>query len=70
MSEADRQLQKEPKSAVDVAEEVFPEKVGGLFGGFSQLGTMLTKEDLLNILIRSRVSYEDSWKETGRKDKR
>lgn len=74
MSESDSQLykepNKEPKSAVDVAEEVFPEKVGSLFGGLSQLGKMLTKEDLLNILTRSRTSYENAWKESGRKVER
>jgi len=65
MSEADRKLHK-PKSAVDVAEEMYPEKLGSLFGGLSQLGKLLTKEDLLNILTRSRMSYENAWRESGR----
>ena len=63
MKDADRRKPEisGPKSTLDVVEEEFPEKVGGLFGGLSQLGQLITIEDWLKILTRSRSSYEDAW---------
>ncbi|MEL7625172.1 MAG: hypothetical protein AAGU12_16530 [Clostridiales bacterium] len=66
MSESDRRRQeeiKDPKTLLDVVEEEYPEKVGGLFGGLSQIGQLFTSEDWLNILTRSRSSFEGAWKE-------
>ena len=65
MKDADRRKQEEatdPKSLLDVVEEEFPDKVGGLFGGLSRIGQMFTVEDWLKILTRSRSNYEESWK--------
>ena len=69
MTEADRRKQEtnaDPKTLLDVVEEEDPEKVGGLFGGLSQLGKLFTAEDWINILTRSRSSYEEAWKEKNR----
>ena len=65
MGEADKRKQddtSEATSLLDVVEEVYPEKVGGLFGGLSQIGQLFTVEDWLVILTRSRSSIEDTWK--------
>ena len=69
MTEADRQKQgknQDPKTLLDVVGEEYPDKVGGLFGGLSQLGKLFTMEDWINILTRSRSSYEEAWKEKNR----
>ncbi|MCL2121475.1 MAG: hypothetical protein FWH28_04415 [Clostridiales bacterium] len=66
MSEEDRRKQEaiaDTSSLLDVVEEEFPEKVRGLFGGLSQIGKLLTVEDWLKILTRSRSSLEDAWKD-------
>ncbi|MCL2166702.1 MAG: hypothetical protein FWH49_05370 [Clostridiales bacterium] len=66
MSEEDRRKQdviQDTSSLLDVVEEEFPEKVRGLFGGLSQIGNLLTVEDWLKILTRSRSSLEDAWKD-------
>ena len=68
MSDPDwRRQEKEPetKSLLDVVEEEYPEKVGGLFGGLSQIGKLFTVEDWLSLLTRSRSSFEET-----RKDKK
>lgn len=64
MSEADRRKQEEApntKSLLDVVEEEYPEKVVGLFGGLSQIGKLITFEDWMIILTRSRSSFENAW---------
>ena len=48
------------KSLLDVVEEDYPEKVGGLFGGLSNIGRLFTIEDWLIILTRSRSSIESA----------
>jgi|GEM_PF-1795276 hypothetical protein len=61
MSDADsRRPEETPKagSLLDVVEEEYPEKVGGVFGGLSKIGKLLTIEDWLTILTRSRSSLE------------
>ena len=66
MSGEDRQAQEDipnTKSVLDVVEEEYPEKVGGIFGGLSQIGKLITIEDWLIILTRSRTSFEDAWSE-------
>ena len=66
MSEPDwRRQEKAPetKSLLDVVEEEYPEKVGGLFGGLSQIGKLFTVEDWLSLLTRSRSSIEETRKE-------
>lgn len=65
MTEDDRQKQDgaiNNASLLDVVEEEYPEKVGGLFGGLSQIGK-LTVEDWLTILTRSRSLFESTRKE-------
>ena len=73
MSEADstagshdkrsREETQNAKSLLDVVEEEYPEKVGGLFGGLSQIGKLFTIDDWLNILTRSRSSLENAQKD-------
>jgi len=66
MSEEDKRKQDDipnTPSLLDVVEEEYPEKVGGLFGGLSQIGKLFTVEDWLNILTRSRASLEEARKE-------
>jgi hypothetical protein len=66
MSGQDRQTQDDipnTKSLLDVVEEEYPEKVGGIFGGLSQIGKLITIEDWLSILTRSRTSFENAWDE-------
>ncbi|MCL1805259.1 MAG: hypothetical protein FWG28_04565 [Clostridiales bacterium] len=63
MSEADSRRREEAPSTgslLDMLEETYPEKVGGLFGGLSQIGKLLTFEDWLAILTRSRSSFESA----------
>ena len=63
MTEADsRKPEDAPstRSLLDVVEEDFPEKVGGLFGGLNKIGRLFTFEDWLKILTRSRSSFESS----------
>jgi len=73
MSEDDRPKQEEiPEAAslLDVVEEAYPGKVGGLFGGLSRIGRLFTVEDWLNILIRSRSSFEQAREGTRKKEKK
>jgi hypothetical protein len=66
MSEGDRQAQEDipnTRSLLDVVEEEYPEKVGGLFGELSRIGKLITIEDWLSILTRSRTSFENAWNE-------
>ena len=66
MGESDRRKQDEAAdtaSLLDVVEVDYPEKVGGLFGGLSRIGSLFSIEDWLNILTRSRSSFEKAWKE-------
>ena len=66
MTEADSRKQEDvpsTKSLLDVVEEDYPEKVGGLFGGLSKIGRLFTFEDWLIILTRSRSSFENSLNE-------
>jgi len=66
MSGEDRQTQEDipnTKSLLDVVEEEYPEKVGGIFGSLSQIGKLITIEDWLSILTRSRTSFENAWNE-------
>ncbi|MDR1192936.1 MAG: hypothetical protein LBK98_02020 [Peptococcaceae bacterium] len=67
MSEADRRRQEEePESLLDVVEGEYPERVGGLFGGLSQIGKLFTAEDWISILTRSRSAFERGWRDKGR----
>ena len=51
------------RSVLDVVEEEYPGREGELFGGLIRIGKLLTLEDWLNILTRSRSSHEKAWKE-------
>ena len=73
MSEDDRRKREEMSGTVtlpDGVEEAGTEEAERLFGGLRRIGRLFTFEDWLNVLLRSRSSFEQSRDDNRKKEKK
>lgn len=55
-----RKDEQEPRSQPDMANEAYPKRQEGVMRGLSRMGNLFTLDDWLNVLTRSRSSFEDT----------